>query len=103
MQCYTMPALVPASPWLEADVPAAPRLQLSPVNAGSIKLTMQAGTGSKQVARWAVWLRYGERWEFRVSQRTELQLPASGLDGLVVSAIDRVGNEGPRSALLLPR
>lgn len=101
MQSYTTPALVPASPWLEADVPAAPRLQLGPVNAGNINLTMQAGTGSKPVARWAVWLRYGDRWEFRVSTQASLQLPASGLDALVVSAIDRVGNEGPRSALKL--
>jgi len=100
-QVYATPALVPASPWLEADQPAAPLLTLGAVNAGSIRLSLRAAPGSKAVARWAVWLRYGDRWEFRVSHRAELQLQASGLDALVVSSIDRVGNEGPRTGLAL--
>ena len=98
-QAYVTPALVPASPWLEADKPAAPLLTLGAVNAGSMRLSLLAAPGSKAVARWAVWLRYGARWEFRVAHQTELQLPSSGLDALVVSSIDRVGNEGPRTGL----
>lgn len=102
-QLYAAPALVPASPWLEADKPAAPLLTLGPVNAGSMRLSLKVGPGSKSVARWAVWLRYGTRWEFRVVHQAELQLPSAGLAALVVSAIDRVGNEGPRTRLTLPQ
>lgn len=102
-QAYAVPALVPASPWLEASLPLAPLLKLTEIRQGSVRLAMQAGSGSKPVLRWALWLRYGERWEFRVAHKPEILLPASGLDAVFVSAVDRVGNEGPRTRLALPK
>jgi hypothetical protein len=48
-----------------------------------------------------VWLRVDGQWRFEISHSAELALPAPGLDALVISALDRVGNEGPRSAYRL--
>ncbi|WP_077037129.1 glycoside hydrolase family 10 protein [Pelomonas sp. KK5] len=92
---YAQPALVPATPWLAAEGSALPQATLylgSPDGAGMLALHV----GGSPVLQHAVWLRYGERWEFRTG--TELKIPAAGLNAIVASAIDRVGREGPRSA-----
>ncbi|MDN3919457.1 glycoside hydrolase family 10 protein [Roseateles violae] len=95
---YTDAALVPATPWLAAAgsvPPAAPQPGLARQSNGQWQLSLAAGSGQ----RCACWLRYGERWEFRAG--SELLLSAQGLDAIVVSAIDRLGIEGPRVAYRL--
>lgn len=94
---YAQPALVPASPWLEAGGPAAPLVHLWREGDGLL-LSLASGPG-KPAARYAVWLRSAGEWRFQISHGAELRLPADeGLpQALVVSALDRVGNEGPRS------
>jgi uncharacterized lipoprotein YddW (UPF0748 family) len=91
---YASPALVPASPWLgvSAPLPAVPAL--NSLGNGLVRLQLAGAAGVH-----AVWLKYGERWAFRVG--TDLRLSAAGLGGLVVSSIDRVGNEGPRQGYAL--
>jgi hypothetical protein len=100
---YATAALVPACTWLESDAPTAPLAQLQQDSDG-IFMVLQAGPGSKPVARWAVWLRYGEQWRFLVSAADRVVIPSRkahgpGLSGVVVSGIDRVGNESPRVGL----
>lgn len=93
---YAQPALVPATPWLEAGGPAAPLLELQDAGPQQLRLRLQPGPG-KPVARYALWLKRGNAvWQFQVSAAPELLLDRQGLTGLVVSALDRVGNEGPR-------
>jgi uncharacterized lipoprotein YddW (UPF0748 family) len=95
---YAQPALVPATPWLEAGGPAAPLLELQDQAGGQLRLRLTPGPG-KPVARYALWLKRGAAatdWQFQVTAAPELLLERQGLTGLVVSALDRVGNEGPR-------
>ena len=99
-QIYPTPALVPATPWLESGAPALPELSLIAMNDASITLAL-ASPGGKPAARYAVWLRYGARWEFRVVLSNQLQIAAPELNALVVSAIDRIGVEGPRAGWAL--
>ena len=105
---YAEPALVPATPWLAVDRPAAPRLsragEAPAVRAG-------AGPGSPPVA-WAVWQRVQGRWRFAVQPVRSrdamsvlaLQEPLRGLapdaQAVVVSAVDRLGQESARVRLL---
>ena len=96
---YAEPALVPATPWLEAGGPAAPLAHLWR-DADGLLLSLINGPG-KPATRYAVWLRVAGQWRFEICHDTELRLPAAGLEALVVSALDRVGNEGPRSAYRL--
>jgi hypothetical protein len=100
--------LVPASPWLEDGAPAAPTVQFSTRSGGMVELTLGIPNGSKPVQRWAVWQRYGARWIFSVVHQPTFTLAlfqpgdaATPLDGLVVSALDRVGNESPRVGVRL--
>ncbi|OYU44925.1 MAG: hypothetical protein CFE44_10255, partial [Burkholderiales bacterium PBB4] len=105
---YSSAALVPASPWLESGAPLAPAAQLTPLMGphGPLRLVLAPAASSKPVVGWAVWLRFGKRWQFQVSQGSELTVPGQRdsepdthelLSAVVVSAIDRVGNESPRT------
>jgi uncharacterized lipoprotein YddW (UPF0748 family) len=96
---YAQHALVPACPWLEAGGPAAP---LAHLWRDGERLTLSLANGpGKPATRYAVWLRVDGQWRFEISHSAELALPTPGLDALVISALDRVGNEGPRSAYRL--
>ncbi|CAN5314549.1 family 10 glycosylhydrolase [soil metagenome] len=87
---YATPALVPASPWLGISAPVSAVPVLTALPGGLLQLRL----AGRAVQTQAVWLKYGERWEFRIG--TDLRLTAAGLNGIVVSAVDRVGNEGRR-------
>jgi len=87
---YATPALVPASPWLGVSAPVSAVPALTAMPGGQLRLRLDTSPAHTQ----AVWLKYGERWEFRLG--TDLRLNAAGLTGIVVSAIDRLGNEGRR-------
>ncbi len=91
---YSQAALVPATPWLDAGgaLPNATVYLGSADTQGRLRLHL----GGSATLQHAVWLRYGERWEFRTG--SELNVPAAGLNAIVASALDRVGREGPRSA-----
>ena len=106
-QTYATPALVPASPWLERSAPDVPIAGMRPQPNGAWELTLATPQSGKAVARWAVWLRFGEQWEFQISLQPTMAIaavkPQTGgapLTGIVVSALDRVGNESQRIGLL---
>jgi uncharacterized lipoprotein YddW (UPF0748 family) len=105
-ESYRSPALVPASPWLESDAPPAPSLRFDD-RADSRQLRIQPGMG-KPAKLYAVWKRFGTKWRFSVQASAHNLLdisvdPVLGpLGTVVVSAVDRVGNEGPRVSLELP-
>ena len=91
---YAQPALVPATPWLGGVPPAAPQLH------AMASAVLVEGGGSAFVH--ALWQRQGGQWRFSVQPAAQrLIRPLQGADRLVVSAVDRAGNEGPRSSLLL--
>ena len=109
-QTYDTVALVPASPWLEGGAPAAPTVQVITLGGGILEVTLHAPNGSKPAQRWAVWQRYGTQWGFRVVLQRRFTLAAfqtgdanAPLSALVISALDRVGNESPRVGIALTK
>lgn len=97
---YAQPALIPATPWLGVTAPAAPKLKRQ---RGS-RVMIQAGPGEAAV-NYAIWKRHGTQWRFSVQPagETVIDLTADPTLGtvaaVVVSAVDRLGNEGPRATL----
>jgi hypothetical protein len=99
---YPGQALVPASPWLGNTVPGVPVVQAG--HLGNItKLKLTAGSNN---ALYAVWTRYGDEWRFSVvpAARVDWQLPddprLGAANAIVVSAVDRLGNESARVKVL---
>ncbi|MCF8209741.1 MAG: family 10 glycosylhydrolase [Rhodoferax sp.] len=98
---YAHAALVPATPWLPAEPHPAFVAHLSPMRLGDYRLQLVVKGDPAPTVRWVVWLRYGARWELRLCAQVPLELltrTAEGdlLNAVVVSLMDRVGNEGPR-------
>lgn len=95
---YRYPALVPAAPWLDGTAPGTPRVTLAPGSAhDGVTLALAAGAGDAP-RLWVVRARYGEDWtvELVPAARTTVELTGPApLREVVVSAVDRGGNEGP--------
>lgn len=95
---YTGPALVPASPWLGNERPGTPQVTAAR-RARSVDLTLKAGSAN---AQYAIWSRYGREWRFAVAPaaRVDWSIPDDDKLGapnaVVVSAVDRLGNESQR-------
>jgi len=103
MQTYTQPALVPASPWLGQALAALPVAQVRA--AGENAVTLQIAP-TPTAHRWALWLRYGEKWQWMLGTQPITTIAATSPDGLlnavVVSALNRASQESPRLGLLPP-
>jgi len=93
---YAEPALVPATPWLDARVPAAPTLR-----AEGSALHIEPGAAEVPVARWALWRRIGGQWRFAVLPGAARTLALDGADRVALAAISRTGVEGPRHLFAL--
>ncbi|MES2258679.1 MAG: family 10 glycosylhydrolase [Pseudomonadota bacterium] len=94
---YQSAALVPATPWLGSEAPAAPKVG---VRRGAAGLDLKLSAG-RNAAHYAIWARYGEEWRFTTAPaaRTDVTLAdAAGVAAgtVVVSAVDRLGNESER-------
>ncbi len=113
---YARQALVPATPWLDAKPPAAPKVGSS-VRSGVIELVLAPGNG-EEVFRWVVFTQYGDEWGYTIqgpNERTlripltrEVETAPSGnnkaagkrtdrLQRIAVSSVDRTGNESART------
>ncbi len=100
-------ALVPASPWLSKQAPAAPTVRVQK-HAATSGLTLTMSLPKPQVARWyLVQSRIGGAWGSRlvascacseeITPNGEGQLP----DRLVVTALDRAGVASPAVRVLI--
>ena len=96
---YAQAALVPATPWLVAPVPAAPRLRWVDMPAGR-RVVLDLG-GDPAAQRLAVWRRVGGQWRLAVLPASQTLLDPAGADAVVVSAIGRNGQLSPRASLRL--
>jgi uncharacterized lipoprotein YddW (UPF0748 family) len=97
-ESYASPALVPATPWLGDASPGTPRV--GAVHKGAaVQLKLKAG---KSNALYAIWARYGSDWRFAVAPAARVDWAVAddarlgAADAVVVSAVDRLGNEGQR-------
>ena len=88
---YANGAIPPASAWLDAAPPAAPAVSVvTGATAHTVTLTSGSSDSWWYLVRW----RANNAWRQRlvpVTQRT-VDVPASGVDGIVVNAVDRAGN-----------
>jgi hypothetical protein len=95
---YATPALVPATPWLGKAVPEAPSVAAIR-KGGAVRLKLAPG---KATTLYAVWSRYGGQWRFAAvpASRAEWDVAddatLGAADLVVVSAVDRLGNESAR-------
>lgn len=90
------PALLPVTPWLDTAAPPAPTLKKQRDG----KVLIQPGKG-EAATHFAVWRRHGAAWSFSVQTAGEPLVAAAGAEAVVVTAVDRLGNESPRAALTL--
>jgi uncharacterized lipoprotein YddW (UPF0748 family) len=97
-QLYSVPALVPASPWIEDQPPACPKLTLEP-SRGKTSLWVRIEPGDGEAAAvWTIQARYGRRWKLKIipSGRDNVELPTawegSPCELIAVRAVDRSGN-----------
>jgi len=103
---YATAALVPATPWLDASVPPVPLAEVrrDPEAVRPLTLRLRPGVG-KPPAIYAVWTRFGGEWRFSVQPASQPDLdliedPKLGeINAIVVTAVDRLGNESPRAAI----
>lgn len=90
---YAGPALVPATPWLGSGVPEAPSVTAR-TGANLIHLKITPG---KDNVHYAIWSRHGSDWRFAVAPAGKADWSvADDASAVVVSAIDRLGNESER-------
>jgi uncharacterized lipoprotein YddW (UPF0748 family) len=90
---YAGPALVPATPWLGNAGPGMPTVSAKP-GAGLINLKITPG---RDTTHYAIWSRHGAEWRFAVAPASQAQWSvADDVSAVVLSAIDRLGNEGER-------
>jgi uncharacterized lipoprotein YddW (UPF0748 family) len=97
---YETPALIPASPWIDAVPPAPPVAGAARV-AGGVRVSLTPAPG-KPTARFAVWARAAGTWRFVVVPATAASVELPVADRIVVSAVDRLGNESRRVSLEVP-
>ena len=95
---YAEPALVPASPWLDDEPPEAPLVAITPRD-GALDVVVRDG-GAEAAHRYVVRARRGGVWTWQVVPPDLGTYVLEGRPGrpvkaVAVSALDRVGNEGP--------
>lgn len=100
---YAQPALIPASPWLDDEVPAAPALTLESMG-DQHTLYLQA---DETAWLWVVRTRYDSGWMLTIVPGWKHVLPLPPHEGhtvreVVISAVDRVGNTSAPARVSLP-
>jgi uncharacterized lipoprotein YddW (UPF0748 family) len=96
---YAGPALVPATPWLGNAGPGKPTVSAKH-GAGLINLKITPG---RDTVHYAIWSRHGAEWRFAVVPASKADWSvADDATAVVVSAIDRLGNEGERLSVWKP-
>ena len=101
---YGGQALVPATPWLQAPVPAVPRVRLR-TSTDASRLAVEPEPGGAWLL--ALWVRYGETWHFFAvpggGGTIPAQVDAQRAGQCLVSAVGRTGLESQRVPVLEPR
>ncbi len=101
---YKKQALIPASPWLDKQSPQSPVVTTSLQNDGwKINWTHPE---EKDVFLWVVYSRYGNNWTYKILNQNTHSLLLSSTTGtgatlqklknIIVSAVDRTGNESEK-------
>ncbi len=104
-ELYAEPALVPATPWLGRSRPARPSATLRRDAASGDHVVRLGASDQVRFGWWTVRARTGDdpwrTWVLPASQRQLVVAPAGELGPLrvVVTVVDRLGNESPAQTL----
>jgi hypothetical protein len=96
---YAGPALVPSSPWLDSIPPRTPSAYLEKDPATRAVTLTLVSSGTEKVWLWVVRYRYGPDWSTiilpgaQVAHMFEGGSKSNPPEAVVVSAVDRTGNE----------
>ena len=92
MEAYRQPALIPASPWLDAVPPAPPKLTATAWGK-SIHAQWQSAA-TEPVGNWLLQVRVNGNWTTQIfpASRTDVYFDNASPDAVSVRAVDRVGN-----------
>jgi len=104
---YSIPALVPASPWLDNIAPASPQVAM---NKSKDKLNVQWSSKDKDASSWILYAQYDNRWEYTIMGKHQLNASlqlltadlsgkSSSLKNIMVTAVDRTGNESEQQII----
>lgn len=106
---YATAALVPATPWLGAEQPLAPRLSRKRSDgAGTTDIMIVEPEDASTINQFAVWKRYGSQWLFTVQASTQVEVAVDAdsklgkPNAIVVSSVNRLGIESARASVQLP-
>jgi uncharacterized lipoprotein YddW (UPF0748 family) len=90
--CYQQPALIPASPWLGATLPARPRLHVNPWK-NTMTISWESG-GSEPVRWWVLQCRTNAVWTTEIFPANESGRFRENFqpDAIALRAVDRIGN-----------
>ncbi|HXR03975.1 MAG TPA: family 10 glycosylhydrolase [Verrucomicrobiae bacterium] len=96
---YPQPALVPASPWLEAMLPGKPRLTIAENSRTSLRLQWQ--TADSRASLWILQFRTNQVWttEILPAARTNWAFAKPAPDLIAISAVDRADGVSTPAAL----
>lgn len=98
---YTEPALVPATPWLGGTHPGRPRMAADSLGG---RLVVELATDSTEPWLWVVRALREGRWETNIipGWKQLVEYPGTTtVDAVVVTAVSRLGLEGPAQRLQL--
>jgi uncharacterized lipoprotein YddW (UPF0748 family) len=106
---YKLPALVPASPWLNSKQPSSPTIATS-INNGSLFINWTPK--DDKAFRWVVYGEYGDKWDFQILtqdqnfaslklQNTDKSGKVIPLKRIMVTAVDRTGIESVQQPLIV--
>lgn len=94
-QVYNLPALVPASSWLNNTLPGKPELTINKDVSANIQLSWKP-TGKQKVWLWVLQTKIGSEWTTLVlpAGQTSYVLTNTQVESVAVSAITRYGTQG---------
>jgi len=92
-EVYQKAALVPPTPWLDAAMPAPPKLDIEQTGKG-LKVSWQPA--SEPAARWVWQVRADGEWTTEILPGSRF---VSNADVVAISAVDRCGNVSPPTVL----
>lgn len=106
---YKKQALVPESPWLGNKAPASPEVEWKLVS-DNVQLNWKHSS-EDQIFHWVVYFQYGEKWDYKIMNRNERSYSlakqtmqgkqTAALTTIIVTAVDRLGNESSKKEIKL--
>ena len=105
---YKTQALVPASPWLDSKAPAKPSARADKgALTGALTISWKPGD-SEEPWQWVVYTQGKSGWTYKVLPGSKSSLTLAGVNedshpqSVMVSAVDRCGNESGKALVKMP-